>query len=70
MNTVKNGILVVYAAIQFPAWFALTIWVGKWFLFNLLSVGQDMPENWFLLLVSYFIWTNYLIIEAHKASRN
>lgn len=70
MNTVKNFFLLVYAVIQFPTWLVCTISVVKWFSFSLLSINQDLPDNWFLQLIAYFIWTNYLIIEASKVSKN
>lgn len=62
MNTFKAALLAPLVFAQLVVWLYLTIAFSKIWIWSIMSWEQDLNENWIILQVAYFIWTNQLIV--------
>ena len=57
----KAVILAPIFFIQMICWLYLTINFVKIWVYSFMSWEQELDENWFIIQLVYFIWTNQLI---------
>lgn len=65
-DIIKAILLTPLFFTQVICWLYLTIGFVKVWIFSIMSWEQDIPENWMIIQVVYFIWTNQLIIASKR----